>query len=189
MQDGDGGPAAPWSTLIWGRATPCCPTLLLVDPGFRGSWHNVFLFYLNREVLTDGHSVPIFRGDLRTFKPPPFPRLLLSNFKAAGPPAELIICLRDDKEISLLQHLIQDKPNRGTVWGKGKGTGDHLPAAAAPPPPQGRGLVTWDTCAPQVDRAAGHHRTPSLQDGRFTARGAPPTGPKWLVSHWLRVAG
>lgn len=75
------------------------------------------------------------------------------------------------------------------MWGKGPGAGDHLPAAAAPPPQGRRGLVTRGTCAPQVDRAAGCHRTPSLQDGCFTARGAPPqvrsgwltAGSVWLV--------
>lgn len=46
-------------------------------------------------------------------QPSLFSSLLLSNFKAVAPSAEFISCLRDDKEISLLHSLIEDKLNLG----------------------------------------------------------------------------
>lgn len=133
-QGGRCGPAAPLSSVTQGKGHTA--RIAPSDPGIRGSWHSMFMFYLNREALISICSVSIFHGDRCTFKPPPFPRLLLSDFKAVAPSAELTSCPGDDKEISVLHHLIYSKLTSPRV-GRGRGISLLLQAAAAPPPREG----------------------------------------------------
>lgn len=131
------------------------PRVAPSDLGVRVSWHNMFLLYLNQEVLICIHSVSTLRGHLCTFRPLPS-RLLLSSFRGVAPSASGMM------EKSVYYTVLPKANLTSARCGARRGGQSPSPSSCWAPSPRERGPGYLGHLFPPRVTGPGHHKTPSL---------------------------